>query len=227
MSRRLWKHGSRDTLIGTVAGALKNRGLLIERVGMTDASAEQVAALLDRAGRIAAMLDEGTPAERVPALRDLVERIAIGDDTLAITLRRGTLISRAQHASDREDDAIGLVVPFQLRRRGVEMKLVIPAEAQRTQPARPDPALIKAVARGHLWCEDLTTGRAASLRDIAEREGITEGYVGRLIRLAFLAPCMVKAILEGSQPVDLTAARLTGRLGLPLDWSEQHRLLFG
>src|SRR5205814_10114806 len=113
--------------------------------------------------------------------RDLVERIAIGDDTLAITLRRGTLISRAQHASDREDDAIGLVVPFQLRRRGVEMKLVIPAEAQRTQPARPDPALIKAVARGHLWCESLTSWLVASPRDIAQPEGIPEGYVVRLL----------------------------------------------
>jgi site-specific DNA recombinase len=54
----------------------------------------------------------------------------------------------------------------------------------------------------------------------------TEGYVGRLIRLAFLAPCMVEAILEGTQPVDLTAARLTGRISLPLDWSQQRRLMY-
>jgi site-specific DNA recombinase len=224
---RLPAHDLEEAVIGTVAGALRNRGLLLDRFGMTDASAEQVTALLDRAGRIAAMLDEGTPAERAQALRDLVERIVIGDDTLAITLRRGALISAEQHASDREDDAIGLVVPLQLRRRGVEMKLVIPGEAHRTQPARPDPAVIKAVARGHLWFHNLATGRAASLRDIAEHEGITEGYVGRLIRLAFLAPCMVEAILQGTQPVDLTAARLTGGISLPLDWSEQHRLFFG
>jgi len=48
-----------------------------------------------------------------------------------------------------------------------------------------------------------------------------------LIRLAFLAPCMVEAILEGTQPIDLTAARLTGHISLPVDWTEQHRLTFG
>jgi hypothetical protein len=132
----------------------------------------------------------------------------------------------ASPAPDRDDDPIRLAVPFQLRRRGVEIKLVIPGEAHRTQPARPDTALIKAVARGHLWFQDLVTGKAASLRDIAKQEGITEGYVGRLIRLAFLAPCMVEAILEGTQPVDLTAARLTGHISLPVDWTEQHRLTF-
>jgi len=119
------------------------------------------------------------------------------------------------------------VVPVPLQRRRVGMQRVIPGVAQRTRPARPDAALIKAVARGHLWFQDLAAGRAASLRDIAEREGITEGYVGRLIRLAFLAPCMVEAILEGTEPVELTAARLTGRISLPLNWTEQHQLIYG
>jgi len=222
---RLPAHELEQAVIAVVAGAMSNRGLLIEQLGMRDATAEQITALLERAGRIGVTLDQGTPAERAQTLRDLVERIVIGDDTLAITVRGGALISGAQHASDQDDDAIRLVVSLQLRRRGVEMKLVIPGEVHRTQPARPDPALIKAVARGHLWFEDLATGRAASLRDIAEREGITEGYVGRLIRLAFLAPCMVEAILEATQPVDLTAARLTGQISLPLDWSEQHGVL--
>ena len=84
--------------------------------------------------------------------------------------------------------------------------------------------LIKSVARAHLWLDDLATGRAASLQAIAEREAITEGYVRQLLPLAFLAPTIVEAILKGEQLVDLTAARLTG-CTLPLDWTEQQRLL--
>jgi DNA invertase Pin-like site-specific DNA recombinase len=224
---RLPAHDLEQAVIGATAGALSNRGLLIQQVGMIHGTAEQITALLDTAGRIAAKLDKGTLAEQVQALRNVIERIIIGDDTLAITLRRAALMSDAKPATDQNDAAIQLLVPLQLRRRGVEIKLVIPGEAHRTQPARPDPALIKAVARGHLWFEDLVTGKAASLREIAEQEGITEGYVGRLIRLAFLAPCMVEAILEGTQPVDLTAARLTGRISLPLNWTEQHQLIYG
>ena len=52
-------------------------------------------------------------------------------------------------------------------------------------------------------------------------------YATRLVRLAFLAPDLLAAILEGEQPDDLTAARLLRacRRGLPLDWREQRALL--
>jgi len=39
-----------------------------------------------------------------------------------------------------------------------------------------------------------------------------------------LSPELVEAILQGRQPIQLTATRLTA-LDLPLDWTEQHRLL--
>jgi hypothetical protein len=39
-----------------------------------------------------------------------------------------------------------------------------------------------------------------------------------------LSPELVEAILQGGQPVKLTATRLT-ELDLPLDWTEQHQLL--
>jgi hypothetical protein len=59
---------------------------------------------------------------------------------------------------------------------------------------------------------------------LAEREGITRRYIRRLVGLAFLSPELVDAILQGRQPVDLTATRLTA-LDLPLGWTEQRKLL--
>jgi site-specific DNA recombinase len=59
---------------------------------------------------------------------------------------------------------------------------------------------------------------------LAERDGITRRYVRRLVDLAFLSPELVEVILQGSQPVELTATRLT-ELDLPLDWSDQRSLL--
>jgi hypothetical protein len=43
--------------------------------------------------------------------------------------------------------------------------------------------------------------------------------------LAFLAPDIIEAILQGRQPADLTLARLTNRLDLPLDWVAQRELI--
>ena len=112
-----------------------------------------------------------------------------------------------------------------LWRSGVEIKLVITPGAQRSRPARLDPVLIKAVARGHLWFDDLATGRVASIQAIADREGIREGYIRRLVGLAFLAPSIIALILRGEQPIDLTAEGLTRRIKLPLSWIEQQQLL--
>jgi hypothetical protein len=75
-----------------------------------------------------------------------------------------------------------------------------------------------------VWFDELTTGSAPSLEALAEREGITRRYIRRLIGLAFLSPELVDAILQGRQPVELTATRLT-ELDLPLDWTEQRKLL--
>jgi hypothetical protein len=85
-------------------------------------------------------------------------------------------------------------------------------------------ALIKAIARGSAWFDELATGRALSLQTLAERDGITRRYIRRLVDLAFLSPELVDAILHGRQPVALTATRLT-ELDLPVDWTEQRKLL--
>ena len=74
------------------------------------------------------------------------------------------------------------------------------------------------------WLPELAAGRARSLRELAERDGITRRYVRRLVDLAFLSPELVEAILQGRQPVELTATRLT-ELDLPLDWTDQRSLL--
>jgi site-specific DNA recombinase len=49
--------------------------------------------------------------------------------------------------------------------------------------------------------------------------------VGRLIRLAFLAPDIVESIVEGRQPITLTAEALTRRIELPLSWCSQRTAL--
>ena len=144
-----------------------------------------------------------------------------------IRVRRSPLLGRAvvsPLSENPSDTPIELTAPVAFRRRGVEMRLVLPAVASQNDRSKCDPTLIKAIARGHAWFEELAAGRARSLRELAERDGITRRYVRRLVDLAFLSPELVEAILHGRQPVELTATRLT-ELDLPLDWTEQHKLL--
>src|SRR6202023_3928803 len=86
------------------------------------------------------------------------------------------------------------VFPMQIKRRGFEMRLVI--QGSRAPAPLADLALIKAIAKGRRWADDLLTGRVESVAAIARREGVLPNYVRRLTRLAFLAPMIVEAIVS-------------------------------
>jgi site-specific DNA recombinase len=74
---------------------------------------------------------------------------------------------------------------------------VLPGLAQQNHPSRCDPALIKVIARGRAWFDELATGRVRSLQDSAKRDGITRRYIRRLVGLAFLSPDLVETIPAG------------------------------
>jgi len=183
--------------------------------------------LADRAALASAMRESGVATDGIrnqlyAAVRwqgeilDLVERVDLDADRIAIGLDLSSLAGET-------GTTIRHVVPARIKRRGVEMRLVL-AGAQ-TETARPDPALIKAIARARRWLDDLLSGRARSLGNIAQREGCSDRYVSHLMPLAFLAPDIVQAILAGNHPVDLTAETLIKRTDLPLEWAEQKALL--
>ncbi|HEY2485446.1 MAG TPA: hypothetical protein VGI36_09875 [Candidatus Binataceae bacterium] len=187
---------------------------------------DQLRKMLGRAAHLAAALS-GSPAERAKLVREVVEKVIVDDKTLIIKLRPGLLLGgdvRSSASGDGSDNALELTAAVAFKRRGVETKLVLPGLVQQNHSSRCDPALIKAIARGRAWFEELATGRARSLEELAERDGITRRYIRRLVGLAFLSPQLVEAILLGRQPVDLTATRLT-EVDLPLNWTEQHKLL--
>jgi site-specific DNA recombinase len=57
------------------------------------------------------------------------------------------------------------------------------------------------------------------MRSLAREAGLTERYVGKVFRCAFLAPDIVESILAGRQPQDLNFDKLCQ--DIPLSWVEQ------
>jgi hypothetical protein len=211
-----------------LADALISPAMLLERFGTVDIRSDQTRKMLDRATRLAAaLIGSRSPAERAKVVRDLIEKVVIEENTIRISVRRSRVFGGAVVPPSSEspsDSPIELTAAVAFRRRGVEMKLVLSGVAMQNDRSKCDPTLLKAIARGRAWFEELAAGRARSLRELAERDGITRRYVRRLVDLAFLSPELVEAILQGGQPVELTATRLT-ELDLPLDWTDQRSLL--
>src|SRR5712664_3209149 len=223
---RLQAQEIEDAVIRVLADALTSPAMLLERFGPAGIPSDQTRKMLDRANRFAAALNR-SPAERAKVVRDLIEKVVIEENTIAIRVRCGPLLGGPVSSSSAENPSVSsieLTAPVAFRRRGAEMRLVLPGVALSNDRSRCDPTLIKAIARGRAWFEELAAGRARSLRELAERDGITRRYVRRLVDLAFLSPELVEVILHGRQPVELTATRLT-ELDLPLDWTEQRSLL--
>jgi hypothetical protein len=85
--------------------------------------------------------------------------------------------------------------------------------------------LVALQAKAQRWLEQLTSGRATSIAAIAEAEDVTCSFATRVIYRAFLAPDIVRAILDGTQPPNLTSDALRQRVPLPIDWATQRQLL--
>lgn len=222
-----WRLAAREieeTVITILADALSRPARLLDWFRTSGMSGNQTRKMLARAARLVAALS-GSPEQRSPVIRALVEQVIVDEQTIIIKVRRGPLLDRPMSfPSDAPSDgAIELTTAVSIKRRGVGTRLVL-LDGRHNHPARCDPAMVKAIARGRAWFDELVTGRARSLQELAKRDGISRRYIRRLVGLAFLSPQLAEAILQGRQPVELTATRLT-ELDLPFDWAEQHRRL--
>jgi hypothetical protein len=82
--------------------------------------------------------------------------------------------------------------------------------------------LVAAIARGRRWLDELIADPTASADSISKREKCSARNINMTISLAFLAPDLVKAAIDGRLPCGMGVARLTD---LPAEWSRQHQML--
>lgn len=150
------------------------------------------------------------------AIDMLLKRVTLYNHEVHFQLSLGSLVP-----AHRREPLLINTVPIKLKRRGVEMRLVI----ENGTTIRKDANLIKTIANAHRWWNELLQGEVKTCAEIAAREKLDRGYVSRVIDLAFLAPGIVEAIVAGHQPPDLTIQHLLRRIKLPIDWEHQRRLI--
>lgn len=117
-------------------------------------------------------------------------------------------------------------IPMTFRPRGGKTVIVMPdgSRGVARREATIDNTMIKVIARGFRWQRLLYDGTYATIEDLAAAEKINASYVSRTLRLAYLSPKVVQAILDGKQPAWLTMKDLLAPF--PPDWvlQEKHYL---
>lgn len=163
---------------------------------------------------LSGMIEDASPDE----LLAFVERIDIAPGTLMLTLSAGSIAERLAIDTDLlDEEALVSSHTFQRRKRGVETKIIL-ADA----PSGRDETLIRNIARAHVWFEAIKAGR--TFDQIAESAGTSKRRAQDIIGLAFLAPEIVRDVLDGKQPIGFTSDWCKSR-NLPTDWSDQRELL--
>jgi site-specific DNA recombinase len=155
------------------------------------------------------------------SLERLVERLLQTND-IGFHPEEGDFTSRRAEDHSAPDRIVRLSLPAQLKRTGKEMKFVVDGDGDER---RTDPSLVRLIVRADRLTRRLAENPGSTLEDVASQENMGGPYAARLIRLNYLAPHIVAAILDGKHPVDLTATKLMADTRLPLDWRAQRAAL--
>lgn len=87
-----------------------------------------------------------------------------------------------------------------------------------------NPSLVRLLVRARRWWAKLREGEL-DIKQLAAAEGVRASYISRVIRLAFLSPSVVEAMLRGSIRASVDAAALTATDAVPGCWQAQATLI--
>jgi len=93
------------------------------------------------------------------------------------------------------NDNIRIVIPLSIRRRNGRPKILPPEDVLEAQLRVQDPHILKALGRAWAWRRKLESGEFATVGDIAKSENVTDRFVSRTMRLAYLSPDVVEYLL--------------------------------
>src|SRR5450755_33677 len=204
------------TVIVSVRAILNDQAAIATTMQEAGTSTAEVHTLLTAAANRAL---PQSASEASPSLAELVGRVDLRKDGMEITIDLRALLPPESALGSSPYLTFTRFIPLQMKRRGVAMRLLIGGAVS---TRKVDPTLLRAIARGRKWFQELVSGTAVFTREIAAREGVNERYVRRLIPLAFLSPQIVEAITEGRQPVSLTGEALSRGIHLPNEWERQN-----
>ncbi len=203
---RLPARGTEQIVVHAAQSMLEDQASLTTVLRERGIDAHRLPGLIQAAKSMAKQIGDAQVHTSATVLR-LIQRAELHMGTLRLTLcLDGLTQDRKVESSPSYAPSATITmmrdIPLQIKRRAHEMRLVIEGRTSRT--TKSDPVMVKAIARSHVWADALLLGNADSMRTIARGEGVTDSTIKKQMPLAFLAPDIVKAILDGTQPEHLT-----------------------
>jgi len=203
--------GALDVHILHRLGALLADEHALRRLSNLD-EADLLRGMLEGAKTLAGRLTQSSDAQS--AIQSLITQIRVRQDHLELTLKPAAF-------GLAEQPCWKWSIPLPAPRPFREARIRIDSGAA-PKPVNGDLLSLLADARAAL--DLVQSNPELSLNQIGKREGRCRTHLARLLRIAWLSPRIVEAIVDGVQPRKLNRQTLLAT-NLPIDWAEQERLL--
>ncbi len=203
---------------------------LLEVFNHHNLSAKKQSTIIKNAKSFVTNWENLTSSKKIDHLKIIIQKIQVGCDGINITLSRtGMNQCLSNENPDNEisknniDGGFIISIPAKLKRCGHETKLIISDEYTNNPSTTTTLALQNSLKKALAWNHALMTGRVLNMESLAKQENVTQRYIAHLIKLAFLAPDIMEAIVKGETPKRLTLSRL--KEGFSYDWDDQRKEL--
>lgn len=187
-------------VIEKLAAFLGDQERIFDALKLQRAAPKKIKAAIIEAAFLASRIEYGEDSERKGVMSKILARVNVEHQTLSLFLRHNALLIHDSNQTDedsRDFDERGLIridIPLKIQQRGSDAQLLLPG--QKDQKLKIDQSLIKAIARGYTWYEQLTLGTAESIAEIANIEEVTEAYVRRLVEIVLVPTSEISEILD-------------------------------
>lgn len=121
-------------------------------------------------------------------------------------------------------DTIQVFVPLKLRKKNGRPKILPPNDYLPNEDQTQDPHILRAIGRAWAWRRRMESGEFGTVRDLAIAVNLAERHVSRQLRLAYLAPEVLKRLVFGREVPAVTVMQLSECAGLP--WPDQAGVVF-
>ena len=202
----------------------KSKQSLLEMLKQTKIEVHELYAIFQQSETLAKTIESANHLKLEAIYQKLIKRIIIHSDNIEIEFEPNYLTETLGFKVVREGQRFRIRKSTEVRRRGQELKFII--GGKQAEEKRTDMSLIRLIAKAHLLKNEIETGAISSIKEFAEKYSFDHGDAKNLIPLSYLAPSIIDAIYDGTQPTSLTTSRLKSVANrLPIRWIEQRQVL--
>ena len=210
-------------VLGAIRQRLADPIALGKKLGLDLTKPDVTATLVPSSAAISKTLatKRGTAVQAL--LTRIVRTVEVHQDSVKLSLAGEALLDAlGLPAKDASTDNLQIDLPVRIKRSGKVVRMLL--ETGRPALASSiDTKLLAAIGLGRKFWRRLQANPEVTVTEFARSQSLSKSYVDRILRLSFLSPAVIHAIIDGTAPVDLTLDRLKDVSLITPAWDDQHR----